>query len=149
MLGALLLSVLLCLFIFLLFRFGFPPASPLQQSPTAVLVVIPAPSLTPTHVQPIVDITPTAVNYAPLPEEEIIVGDKIRISGTDDKGLRIRKDPGLGGQVLFIASEAEMFQVTDGPVELDGYTWWYLVGVDDPTRKGWAVANYLTVIPEQ
>jgi hypothetical protein len=45
-----------------------------------------------------------------------------------------------------LGAEAEVFQVSDGPREIDGYTWWYLVGPYDESRRGWAVANYLSVV---
>ena len=44
-----------------------------------------------------------------------------------------------------MASEAEIFIVKDGPIEADGYTWWYLLGPFDETRNGWAVSNYLVL----
>jgi len=47
---------------------------------------------------------------------------------------------------LLLGSEAEVFRVQDGPREVDGYTWWYLVGPFDETRRGWAVANYLQIV---
>ncbi len=45
--------------------------------------------------------------------------------------------------MLLLGTEAEVFKVEDGPMEADGYTWWYLVGPFDPDRKGWGVADYL------
>lgn len=113
---------------------------------TAVFEVTPAATLTPTEQQQELIATLTVIVNVLPPEEEIVIGDDVEISGTSGDGLRIRKDPGLGGQVLFIASESERFQITEGPIDLDGYTWWYLVGVEDKERKGWGVANYLSVI---
>lgn len=114
---------------------------------TAVINMIPAPTSTipaPT-MAPTPTITPT-VN-APLPPEpgNLAIDSLVQISGTGGDPLRFRKDPGLGGQVVFLAIEAEVFKVTDGPVEADGYTWWYLASPYDPNKKGWAVANYLQV----
>jgi hypothetical protein len=42
--------------------------------------------------------------------------------------------------------EAEVFQVRDGPRDVDGYVWWFLVAPTDETRGGWAVSNYLAVV---
>jgi hypothetical protein len=36
--------------------------------------------------------------------------------------------------------------VEDGPKDVDGFTWWYLVGPYDASRRGWAVSNYLSVV---
>jgi beta-xylosidase len=40
-----------------------------------------------------------------------------------------------------------MFIVQDGPVELDGYTWWQLIAPYDERRAGWAAAAFLEYIP--
>jgi hypothetical protein len=42
--------------------------------------------------------------------------------------------------------EGEVFLVQEGPEEVDGYSWWYLVGPFDETRRGWAVANFMAVV---
>ncbi len=60
--------------------------------------------------------------------------------------MRIRTDAGLKGDVRFLGAEAEVFQVKDGPKDLDGFTWWYLVSPSDSSRRGWAVANYLAAV---
>ncbi len=80
--------------------------------------------------------------------EAIAVGVYVQIVGTGGDGLRLRDQPGLGGKVLLLGSEWEVFRVEDGPRDADGYTWWYLVGPFDETRRGWAVANYLQVIDQ-
>jgi hypothetical protein len=76
----------------------------------------------------------------------IALGAHVQILGTGGDGLRLRMEPGLGGQVRLLGSEAEVFRVDDGPVELDGYTWWYLVGPFNERRHGWAVSNFLAVV---
>jgi hypothetical protein len=82
---------------------------------------------------------------SPLPGE-IALGAYVQVVGTGGTGLRLRNEPGLGGKVLILGSEAEVFQVKDGPKRVDDYTWWYLVGPYDANRSGWAVANYLKII---
>jgi hypothetical protein len=52
----------------------------------------------------------------------------------------------LNGNVLLVASEAEVFKVDEGPVEMDEYTWWHLAGPFDDSRQGWAVVNYLEIV---
>jgi hypothetical protein len=74
----------------------------------------------------------------------------VQISGTDGSGLNIRDQAGLGGTVRFVALDGEVFEVRDGPVEADDFTWWYLVTPLDENRSGWAAANFLSlVMPEE
>lgn len=111
---------------------------------TAIVNLIPAPSATPPIPTPLPTPTtapvPTAVSQGPL-----TIGALVQITGTGNDGLRLRKDPGLEGQFQFLAIEAEVYRVTDGPREVDGYTWWYLVNPYQESVQGWGVANYLAV----
>ena len=145
--GALGFACLLSLSVFILLwstRHGQLP----DELPTAVLSVISAPTAT----KPMTTITPLAspgssLEVPPSPPPGVIAkGAHVQIIGTGGDGLRLRMEPGLGGQVRLLGSEAEVFRVDDGPVELDGYTWWYLVGPFDETRHGWAVSNFLAVV---
>ena len=70
----------------------------------------------------------------------------MQITGTGGDGLRLRTEPGLNADVRILGAEAEVFLVQDGPRQVDGYTWWDLVGPYDSTRRGWAVSNYLAVV---
>lgn len=114
---------------------GFAPAD---------LTMIPAPTHTP-------GVTPTPT-FDPLatpsvPEGEIGVGGYVQISGTEGGGLRLRAAPGLGSEQLFLGFDEEVYQVREGPQELDGHTWWYLVAPYDEGRAGWAAADFLSVVP--
>jgi len=114
---------------------GFVPAD---------LTMIPAPTQTPNVTAvPTIDplITPTVAPDA------ISVGGYVQISGTEGEGLRIRSGAGLNSDTVFRGEEAEVFMVTDGPQTTDGYIWWYLVAPYDNTRAGWAVADFLVVVP--
>jgi hypothetical protein len=82
------------------------------------------------------------------PPGVIAIGAYVQITGTSGTGLRFREQPSLQSPVLLLGAEAEVFRVEDGPRDADGYTWWYLVGPYDDTRRGWAVANYLEVVQE-
>lgn len=121
-----------------------------KEAPTAALTVIAQPTWTPTPSP-----TPTSLAHGtptPIPPlapgpGEIAVGRFVQVSGTGGDGLRLRTAPGLQAPVRFLAREAEVFRVADGPQPGDGYTWWYLVAPYDPQRAGWAVANYLSVLP--
>ncbi len=119
-----------------------PPA----PAPAGV-TVIPLPSATPTAL-PLPTATPSPEpNLPPSPPPGVIAaGAFVQISGTAGEGLRLRSEPGLGGAVNYLGMEAEVFQVQDGPVEADGYTWWYLVAPYDATKQGWAASNYLQVV---
>jgi hypothetical protein len=113
---------------------GFAPAD---------LTVIPAPTGT-SGAPP----TPTTDPFAsPTSPSGIAIGNYVQITGTEGQGLRIRSEPGLDGSFQFLAYDSEVFIVQDGPREVDGYTWWYLVAPYDETRVGWAAADFLTYIP--
>jgi hypothetical protein len=93
--------------------------------------------------------TPTIDPFAtPTSPSGIAIGNYVQITGTEGQGLRIRAEPGLGGEFQFLAYDSEVFVVQDGPREVDGYVWWYLVAPYDETRVGWAAADFLTYIPE-
>jgi hypothetical protein len=113
---------------------GFVPAD---------LTVIPAPTGT-SGAPPTPTIDPFATPTSPA---GIAIGNYVQITGTEGQGLRIRAEPGLDGEFQFLAYDAEVFVIQDGPQEVDGYTWWYLVAPYDETRVGWAAADFLTYIP--
>ena len=78
-----------------------------------------------------------------LPERDFDHGELVTIYGTGGDGLRLRKSPDLDAAVGFLGLENEVFRVIDGPVDNDGYIWWYLVNPYEGSKSGWAVANYL------
>src|SRR5918994_6911670 len=114
---------------------GFVPAN---------VTVIPAPTGT-SGAPPTPTIDPFATPTSPA---GIAIGNYVQITGTEGQGLRIRAEPGLGGAFQFLAFDSEVFVIQDGPREVDGYVWWYLVAPYDETRVGWAAADFLTYIPE-
>jgi hypothetical protein len=141
---------LLCFSIILLWVTRPDPASNTGGA-TAVLSITEAPTATPQI------LTATAVSDATIDpteaassvgsqSDDIVIGARVQIKGTGGDGLRLRSDPGLDNDVRLVGSEAEVFLVNDGPVEIDDYTWWYLIGLYDETRVGWAVSIYLSVI---
>jgi hypothetical protein len=92
--------------------------------------------------------TPTIDPFAsPTSPAGIAVGNYVQITGTEGQGLRIRKAPGLDGEFEFLAYDSEVFTVQDGPRDVDGYVWWYLVAPYDDSRVGWAAADFLTYVP--
>jgi hypothetical protein len=115
---------------------------------TAIVNVIRVPTDTPIPPTPtpVPGITPSPTIPPGQPGGEITVGAFVQITGTGGDGLRLRADPGLDGEVRFLALESEMFQVMDGPRQDGDYSWWFLVAPYDEKVKGWAVANYLTIV---
>jgi hypothetical protein len=147
LLGGVLIAFLM-LGVTLLVIFAARPSPAPKGLPTAALYVIPAPTDTlpvPTTVtQPTP--TPTSEVPPPPPAGVIVIGSFVQVTGTGAVGLRLHDDPSLNSNTQFLGMDTEVFKVTDGPRQADGYSWWYLVAPYDPARKGWAVANYLTAI---
>lgn len=107
------------------------------------LTVIAAPTST-SSAPPTATVDPFATTAVPT---GIAIGNYVQITGTNGEGLRIRSDPGLNGEFKFLGYDSEVFIVQDGPRELDGFVWWYLVAPYDDTRNGWAAADFLAYIP--
>lgn len=73
-------------------------------------------------------------------------GVYVQITGTGGVGLNIRSDAGEQAPILFLGYDNEVYQITKGPKQADGYTWWYLTAPYDQTRSGWADQTYLSVL---
>ena len=82
----------------------------------------------------------------PTDQSGIGLGVFVQIQGTGQDGLRIRSGPGTDKATNFLGMDSEVFKVTDGPVQSDGFTWWFLVAPYDRNRNGWAASNYLTIV---
>lgn len=116
-----------------------------KVNPTAVFLIIQAPTITPTPLPsptPDVDATRQALEEA----GKIHVGGYVQITGTGGDGLRLRSGPGLSQPLLFLGYDSEVFEVRDGPEDTDGRVWWYLVAPYDDARSGWAAADYLSAV---
>lgn len=146
-------SVLLC--VTLAYLLWMQPAArfPDLEPAPAALTVIPAPTSTPRYVALTLTPLPPApaaslfvVTPTPLPGA-FALGVYVQISGTEDQGLHLRAQPGLDSSPLDLGYDSEVFQITGGPTQADGYTWWYLTAPYDQSRSGWAVQDYLSVIP--
>ncbi len=121
------------------------PPAPAPGAALAVLTIIPAPTSTPLSL-PTVTQDANAPTATPQPGQ-IAIGSYVQITGTAGDGLRIRSAAGLNSAQLFLGYDSEVFQVKDGPQQLDGYTWYYLVAPYDDKRAGWAASNFLGIIP--
>jgi hypothetical protein len=88
-----------------------------------------------------VQLTPTPV--------AITLNSLVAVQGVDDDQLNIRDTAAvIGSTVLFRADEGEQFRVVEGPLQGDGFTWWRIQDPTDSSRSGWAVANFLAVVPQ-
>ena len=130
---------------FLLITWSAPPA-PAISGLLAIVTDIPMPTLTPAPAA-----TPTfdpygATSTPTLSPGEFSIGSMVQISGTQGQGLRIRSQAGLNGTQLFLGFDTEAYTITDGPSQLDGYTWYYLTAINDQKRTGWAASNFLSPI---
>ncbi len=75
----------------------------------------------------------------------ITVGAGVVVAGVGDQELNIRNLPGLSqSQILFRAPEGSLFEISAGPQEADGFSWWKVRDRQFQV-EGWAVANYLKV----
>ncbi|HTX93128.1 MAG TPA: hypothetical protein VMC09_18080 [Anaerolineales bacterium] len=140
-------STLLCaslLYIFL----AHPAAAGTNLGMTAsALTVIPAPSSTPRPLPPTLTPLPPTPTVTDTPgPDQIAIGVYVQPT-TGGEGLRVHTSPSLSAD-YFSAFDSEAFQVTKGPEQAEGYTWWYLTASYDANRSGWAVQDFLTVIPK-
>ncbi len=87
---------------------------------------------------PTLEAIPTATATPP----DITVGATV-IVNTDQ--LRVRPSPGLDNKELFYAAQGDRFTVVGGPQVASDITWWHIQDENDPTRDGWAAADYLDV----
>ena len=141
--GALVIAGVLLLITIIAIGWTNSPQSPDVGFAPADLTVIAAPTAT-SNVPPTATMDPFSPTATPT---GLAIGSYAQIAGTGGEGLRIRAEPGLTGDPVFLGLDSEVFLVQDGPREADGYTWWYLVAPYDETRKGWAASDYLTFIP--
>ncbi len=115
---------------------GFAPADlTIIPAPTGTLNVTAVPTTDPAL------LSPTAAG------DQISINGYVQITGTEGEGLRVHATPGLETDTVFRGEEAEVFIVREGPQEVDGYTWWYIEAPYDETRRGWAAADFLIVVP--
>jgi hypothetical protein len=147
LLGAIVLGGLLYIS-FIIVLSSLRPSNPSQyQFSTAVITLIPAPTLTPVILSPTTNPpNSTSTSQVPVPAGGIAIGIYVKISGTNGTGLNLRTGPGTASPIRFLGMDDEVFEVKDGPKQVDNLIWWFLQAPYDSTRNGWAAANYLTVI---
>jgi hypothetical protein len=144
--GAIVIAAMLIGGIYYLYFYNQPPR---QKPPPATpsILITSAPTSTALGFIPPTGIpTPTLeVPPSPIPGT-ILIGGTVQVSGTGGDGLNLRSSPEISGDINYLGFEAEVFIVQDGPIEADGYIWWYLVGFSDETRNGWGVSNFMEVV---
>ncbi len=140
-------GILFCGSVFLLWMTRSTPVE--HGVPTAALTIISIPTaLSSSTPSPSKTGEPEQTPPLPLPTtDSISIGAFVQVVGTGGEGLRLRAQPGLTSEVRLLGHESETFQVRDGPLEADGYVWWYLVSPNDESHSGWAVSNYLERLP--
>lgn len=73
--------------------------------------------------------------------DHLVEGEKAVVSGTGGDGLNIRTAPSTGSDVHFVAPEGAVMDVTSGPEQAEGFTW-YGVSVDG--HDAWVMSQYIS-----
>jgi hypothetical protein len=148
LIGMLVTALLLMAASLVFILLGEPASRSGGEPVSASMTIIAAPTSTPANLASTPTLFPAIFQPTPtLQPGSFGIGVYVQITGTQGDGLRLRAEPNLGGQQLFLANDSEVYQVIDGPVEADGHTWWKLTAPYDVNRTGWAVQDYLSVIP--
>jgi len=112
---------------------GVPTSTP-TSTPTQTPTSTPSPTPVPTSTStPTPTFTPTAT---PTPTPWVLV-----VSRVGAAGLRVRYSP--GGVVVGRLRDGTRVTVTDGPVTLEGQTWYRVLSAVDRI-EGWVVGDYLS-----
>ncbi len=77
------------------------------------------------------------------------IGGRYTVYGAGSRGLNLRAAPGTGGQLLTTLVQGRDVTIMDGPVQADGFTWWYVVTTYS-NEAGWVageVDGVETLIP--
>ena len=122
------------------------PAPPDPANTVALATIIPNPTVP--YIPSVLENDPYVPTAVPTPVPgQIGIGSMVQVTGTEGIGLRFRSSAGLAGKEVFMGFDTEAFKVIDGPRQLDGYTWYFLESANNDQRSGWAVSNYLTLLP--
>lgn len=147
--GALLFAALVLGLVYYFFKQNAAMNKVEQGTVDYQLTVYPAPTPTATVFIPTDLPTPTTEVPNILPEDAMGVGSIVKVIGTSGLGLNIRSAAGRGQPVIFLALDAEMFEIVDGPEVRDDFIWWKLEAPYDAKRSGWAAENYLELIKQE
>jgi hypothetical protein len=123
-----------------------PPAASATPAPAPAAAATPAPapaSATPAPAAPAAPPPAAAAAAAATPRPELpngvafAVGDPVVTKGAGNC-LNVHDSPSLNGDVVDCVPDGTTGDVTDGPVQADGYIWYRL------DNRGWVVSTYLT-----
>ena len=134
--------ILISIFIFLIF---LPRTKPAEQS-NAMMTIIPASTSTPVIGLTIVPTPTEDLNQQSNNAYKFSIGEYVQIAGTSGEGLSLRSGPSRTFSINFVGLDSEVFKIVDGPVEADGYVWWYMEAPYDKNRNGWSVDEYLQIV---
>ena len=116
-------------------------------APAPILTVIPFPTPSPLASPTSEAQSATVAAEVPTPgvqsPRQFSHGELVEVFGTGGDGLRLRDAPGLEAPILSLGLESEVFEVVEGPVVSDGFSWWRLANPYDPGKQGWAVDSFL------
>ena len=134
--------ILLSIFLFLIFL----PQTKQAIEAEALITIIPASTSTPMVGLTIVPTPTLDENQSSDSNYKFSVGEYVQITGTSGDGLSLRSGPSRSFSVNFVGLDSEVFKIVDGPVEADGYVWWYMEAPYDKNRNGWSVDEYLQIV---
>lgn len=86
---------------------------------------------------------------SPIIANQILIGLQVKVSGTENHGLRLRISPGKANPTLFYAREGDTFKIVDGPVLIAKETWWKIQGEHDPKMVGWSIQDFFSLVKEE
>jgi hypothetical protein len=142
--GSILVAAVLLLAL-VAYLYFLPPPDDYGTEPTASIYVIEGP--TATLIPPTLTPAPPATATPEIvTDTKINIGSLVQIFGTDGEGLNLRSEPNTSAPIQFLGYDLELFEVVDGPVQAEGYWWWFLETPVEKTRSGWAVELYLDLI---
>jgi len=114
----------------------------------------PTPTATPTEeATPAPEATETATAETTPTEEATEAAPTELASGviavSNDSGVRVRDQPTTNSNIINALDEGTRVRITGESVEADGFVWWPIEGVDDPSIVGWVAGDFLDVDENQ
>jgi hypothetical protein len=118
-----------------------------ESIPEPVVTMIEAATDTPEFLQTSTqesgqDLEPTGLPEIPI-DADFSIGEIVEVFGTEGQGLSLRHEPGLSSVIDWYGMDNEILEIKGGPIEQDGYLWWFLVSPYDNSKNGWGVGAYL------
>ena len=134
-----------------------PAAQPGGEPAVIAIAATPAPVPTATPTQ---EATPAPTQAAETPAAETPAATATAaapaalaegvIAIANDDGVRVRDQPTTeGSNIVGSLKKGDRVRITGPSVEADGFTWWPIEGITDPTIVGYAAGDFLDVDPNQ